>query len=230
MSRREQTRRTSSKSSSAVHAPFSSDSSQLRMKSPTTRKPCSFKRRAATELSTPPLMPTTTVCFDIFLPSRRIFLEIIPYRRQNTKHFSVECGIIWETEDALVAQLDSVSASDAEGCGFDPRRVHHAKRDPKQGVPFCVRPRHGDKSPWGARRRRRRTSANDNERENDTALARSIPAGSHSRAFPKRSCVLLGKRNQLSAGDGEPTGSPHRAAMARGLFTLFCVPQKSREG
>ena len=27
---------------------------------------------------------------------------------------------------ALVAQLDSVSASDAEGCGFDPRRVHQS--------------------------------------------------------------------------------------------------------
>ena len=32
-----------------------------------------------------------------------------------------------KTEYALVAQLDSVSASDAEGCGFDPRRVHHEK-------------------------------------------------------------------------------------------------------
>ena len=28
---------------------------------------------------------------------------------------------------ALVAQLDSVSASDAEGCGFDPRRVHQMR-------------------------------------------------------------------------------------------------------
>ena len=28
---------------------------------------------------------------------------------------------------ALVAQLDSVSASDAEGCGFDPRRVHQLR-------------------------------------------------------------------------------------------------------
>ncbi len=31
---------------------------------------------------------------------------------------------------ALVAQLDSVSASDAEGCGFDPRRVHQQKKPP----------------------------------------------------------------------------------------------------
>ena len=28
---------------------------------------------------------------------------------------------------ALVAQLDRVSASDAEGCGFDSRRVHHVE-------------------------------------------------------------------------------------------------------
>ena len=41
-----------------------------------------------------------------------------------------------KTEYALVAQLDSVSASDAEGCGFDPRRVHHAK-SPFMGL-FCV--------------------------------------------------------------------------------------------
>lgn len=26
-----------------------------------------------------------------------------------------------------VAQLDRVSASDAEGCGFDPRRIRHKK-------------------------------------------------------------------------------------------------------
>lgn len=33
-----------------------------------------------------------------------------------------------ENEYASVAQLDRVSPSDGEGCGFDSRRVHHMKR------------------------------------------------------------------------------------------------------
>ena len=53
---------------------------------------------------------------------------------------------------ALVAQLDSVSASDAEGCGFDPRRVHQQKKPPC-GAFFVGLPCRID--PPGSSRRRR---------------------------------------------------------------------------
>ncbi len=51
--------------------------------------------------------------------------------------------------DALVAQLDSVSASDAEGCGFDPRRVHQ--------TPNGTAPPMGEAVPFGYYSRTHRT-------------------------------------------------------------------------
>ena len=82
---------------------------------------------------------------------------------------------------ALVAQLDSVSASDAEGCGFDPRRVHQS---PFYGG-FCIRQ---GSSPWFARRRRRRTSR----------LRRSIPAGCTKAPFFGGFCIPAGVRTHRS--------------------------------
>lgn len=55
----------------------------------------------------------------------------------------------WEKrQSALVAQLDSVSASDAEGCGFDPRRVHHYAQRPNfvkgSDVVLCIEEKKAD--------------------------------------------------------------------------------------
>ena len=43
--------------------------------------------------------------------------------------------------DVSVAQLDRVSASDAEGCGFDPRRIRHKKSRHKGGFFYGIKNR-----------------------------------------------------------------------------------------
>ena len=58
---------------------------------------------------------------------RRTSAEQSPKRRQRFFARSIPAVYYNLIFYALVAQLDSVSASDAEGCGFDPRRVHHKK-------------------------------------------------------------------------------------------------------
>ena len=58
---------------------------------------------------------------------RRTSAEQSPSERQRPFARSIPAVYYNLIFYALVAQLDSVSASDAEGCGFDPRRVHHKK-------------------------------------------------------------------------------------------------------
>ena len=58
---------------------------------------------------------------------RRTSAEQSPNERQRSFARSIPAVYYNLIFYALVAQLDSVSASDAEGCGFDPRRVHHKK-------------------------------------------------------------------------------------------------------
>lgn len=58
----------------------------------------------------------------------RLTLKVAPLPKRNAHRIK---NFIFH---ALVAQLDSVSASDAEGCGFDPRRVH---QKPLSGA-FCI--------------------------------------------------------------------------------------------
>src|SRR5271157_5033931 len=63
---RSQTAATSSYSREERQTPFGSVSSQFFMKRPITSQPCSFKRYAATEESTPPDMPTAISFLFIF--------------------------------------------------------------------------------------------------------------------------------------------------------------------
>ena len=58
---------------------------------------------------------------------RRTSADKSPNERQRSFARSIPAVYYNLIFYALVAQLDSVSASDAEGCGFDPRRVHHKK-------------------------------------------------------------------------------------------------------
>ena len=53
-------------------------------------------------------------------------------------------------ENALVAQPDRVSASEAEGCGFDPRRARQKTNRP-QGW-FCLRASAGREPTLGSER------------------------------------------------------------------------------
>ena len=106
-----------------------------------------------------------------------------------------------------MAQLDSVSASDAEGCGFDPRRVHHTKREPLARGSLSRMP------PGGERRTHRfapllcsGTSANSNARKKNELLGAKYPRRVHTAARTRGSVLL--ERALQPAGDGEPTGSP----------------------
>ena len=115
---------------------------------------------------------------------------------------------------ALVAQLDSVSASDAEGCGFDPRRVHqsplfrgllhlagvrtHRSPDAEGGARAAC----GEVSPPGAPKppfsgafafgRGENPSFARRRRRRTSRLRRSIPAGCTKAPFFGGFCIRQG--------------------------------------
>jgi hypothetical protein len=45
--------------------------------------------------------------------------------KSKFKRGSIRYKIVYLQQFARVAQLDRASVSEAEGCGFDPRRAHH---------------------------------------------------------------------------------------------------------
>ena len=50
--------------------------------------------------------------------------------------FSAKSAIVSVIQNAPVAQLDRVSASEAEGRGFESRRAHQFKKNPRKGIFF----------------------------------------------------------------------------------------------
>ena len=48
--------------------------------------------------------------------------------------FSAKSAIVSVIQNAPVAQLDRVSASEAEGRGFESRRAHQFKKNPRKGI------------------------------------------------------------------------------------------------
>ncbi len=49
------------------------------------------------------------------------------YKKKTGKKNKIGIKGFAKAKYVSVAQLDRVSASDAEGCGFDPRRIRHKK-------------------------------------------------------------------------------------------------------
>ena len=103
------------------------------------------------------------------------------------------------TEYALVAQLDSVSASDAEGCGFDPRRVHQS---PPCGG-FCFR--RGENPHGFARREEECLPQNHSDEAAHEALCRSIPGG-HTKKTDSVRLFLCVSAAVRSSTEGTPSG------------------------
>ena len=72
--------------------------------------------------------------------------------------FSAKSAIVSVIQNAPVAQLDRVSASEAEGRGFESRRAHQFKKNPRKGIFFY----------WGAGARIRTHDRGFGERKRTT--------------------------------------------------------------
>ena len=71
--------------------------------------------------------------------------------------FSAKSAIVSFIQNAPVAQLDRVSASEAEGRGFESRRAHQFKKNPRKKIFY-----------WGAGARRRTHDRGFGERKRTT--------------------------------------------------------------
>ena len=83
--------------------------------------------------------------------------------------FSAKSAIVSVIQNALVAQLDRVSASEAEGRGFESRRARQLKKIPKRGF-FC----------WGKTARRRTRGRGFGERQRTTPSGGPVRDEAHS--------------------------------------------------
>ena len=108
--------------------------------------------------------------------------------------FSAKSAMVSDISFAPVAQLDRVSASEAEGRGFESRRAHQFKKNPRKGIFFIggagARRRTHDR---GFGERKRTTPSGGPVRDEERSDEQSRRAHQFKKN-PRKRIFLLGRR------------------------------------